>query len=67
MPIEEICGLCGETGADKMAIWTGGGRYWPGEEIPETECVHQECEQEETRRAFAALSEKERKQFLANV
>lgn len=25
---EDICGLCGQPGADKMALWTGGG-VWP--------------------------------------
>ena len=44
---EDICGLCGEPGADKMASWTGGGQYWPGETVSETEMVHQSCEQEE--------------------
>lgn len=54
---EDICGLCGKPGADKMALWTGGGLYWPGEEVPESEFVHQECEQEETARAHALLSQ----------
>lgn len=61
---EDICGLCGEPGADKMALWTGGGKYWPGEEVPDSEFVHQECEQEETRRAHALLSQGERNAFL---
>jgi len=39
---EDICGYCGEPGADKMALWTGGGLYWPGEYVPETELVHSE-------------------------
>lgn len=63
----DICGLCGEPGADKMACWTGGGVYWPGEERPDTEYVHQECEQEETRRAHAALSQPERDAFLRAI
>ena len=53
---EYPCGLCGQTGADKMVLWTGGGVYWPGEQIPDTEMVHQECEQAETQRAHAALT-----------
>ena len=57
---DDICGLCGQPGADKMALWTGGGIYWPGEEIPETEFVHQECEQAETARAHAALTQPQR-------
>ena len=60
----DICGLCGEPGADKMALWTGGGVYWPGETISETEMVHQECEQAETQRAFNALSQSQRDEFL---
>jgi len=64
---EDICGLCGEPGADKMALWTGGGVYWPGERIPDTEMVHQECEQEETRRAHAALSQDQRDAVLRSV
>ncbi len=64
---EDICGYCGESGADKMALWTGGGVYWPGAFIPETEVVHQYCEQEDTRRAFDALSAKQRAKFLRNI
>lgn len=64
---EDICGYCGEPGADKMALWTGGGLYWPGEYIPETELVHAECEAEETRRAHTALSQKERDSFLQSI
>lgn len=65
--MEDICGLCGKPGADKMAMWTGGGIYWPGEEIPETEFVHQSCEQEETIRAHAALSQSERDAVLRGL
>ena len=64
---EDISGLCDEPGADKMALWTGGGIYWPGEEISETEFVHAECEQEETKRAHAALSDEEIGFFLRNI
>ncbi len=64
---EDICGLCGEPGADKMALWTGGGKYWPGEHASETEMVHQACEQEETIRAHAELSESKREAFLAAI
>jgi len=56
---DDICGLCGKPGADKMALWTGGGIYWPGEEIPETEVVHAECERNETARAHALLTQKQ--------
>ena len=64
---EDICGLCGKPGADKMALWTGGGQYWPGEEIPETEVVHQECEEEETRRAHALLTQDQRDEVLRGI
>lgn len=64
---DDICGLCGEPGADKMALWTGGGIYWPGETVPDTEFVHQECEQEETARAHAALSQGQRDEVLAAI
>ena len=57
---DDICGLCGQPGADKMALWTGNGIYWPGEERPETELVHAECEHAETERAHAALSQPQR-------
>lgn len=57
---DDICGLCFEPGAEKMAVWTGGGVYWPGERRSETELVHAVCEQEETERAHAALSSAQR-------
>ena len=63
----DICGYCGEPGADKMALWTGGGLYWPGEFIPETELVHGDCENEETRRAHSCLSQKERDSSLRSI
>ena len=64
---QDICGLCGEPGVDKMARWTGGGIYWPGEARPDTELVHQWCEQEETRRAHDALSQAERDAVIRYV
>ena len=63
VPDEDICGLCGEAGADKIPHPT----YWPGEQRPGTDYVHQECEQEECRRAFNSLSSKQRDSFLAEV
>ena len=56
---DDICGYCGKPGADKMALWTGGGMYWPGEFVPETRVVHSKCEREETRRAHEALSQEQ--------
>lgn len=69
MPNEEqdICGLCGQAGADKMAAWTGGGVLWPGERHPTTEFVHASCEHAEQGRAHAALSESERAAFLQRI
>lgn len=64
---EDICGICGEPGADKMALWTGGGLYWPGETVPNSEFVHQECEQEETERAHSELSQEQRNEFLGSI
>ena len=64
---EDICGLCGEPGADKMATWTGGGVYWPGEEIPDSEFVHDECEREERARAHSLLSTEEIRAILRGL
>lgn len=52
---EDICGLCGEPGADKMHH----PMHWPGERIPETKYVHRSCEEEECRRAFGKLTPEE--------
>jgi len=57
---DDICGLCGKPGADKMALWTGGGIYWPGEIKPDSELVHAECEDQETQRAHGALTQMQR-------
>jgi len=43
----DICGFCGEPGADKMPHPI----RWPGEQSAGTEFVHAECEQEECRQA----------------
>lgn len=57
---EDICGFCGEPGADKMPHPV----RWPGEESARTELVHAECEHEECRRAHAELTDQQRKSFL---
>ena len=67
MPDEDICGLCGEPGADKVALWVGGGVYWPGETVPDSRYVHDECERAETERAFNALTPGERERFLRSL
>lgn len=64
---QDICGLCNEPGADKMAAWTGGGVYWPGEQVPDSEYVHQECERAERGRAHALLSQSQRDAFLEGI
>ncbi len=45
--IDDICGFCGLPGADKIPHPI----RWPGEQHPNTELVHAECEQEECSRA----------------
>ena len=50
--IDDICGLCGKSGADKMAH----PYYWPGQRRPETVCVHEACEAEECTRAHRKLT-----------
>jgi hypothetical protein len=60
---EDICGLCGEPGADKFAH----PAHWPGERVPDEKLVHKACENEECRRAYAALSDKERREFLRRI
>ena len=45
----DICGLCGEPGADKYPH----PYYWPGEQRPNSEFVHAECEQQECARAHS--------------
>ena len=57
---EDICGLCGEPGADKYAYPT----HWPGEKVPDGPLVHETCETEECARAHAALTDEQRRDFL---
>jgi hypothetical protein len=57
------CGLCGEPGADKIAHPV----HWPGERVPDGNLVHAECEREECKRAYAALSDTQRRAFLKTV
>jgi hypothetical protein len=60
---EDLCGLCGEPGADKIPHPI----YWPGEQRPDVAVVHASCEAEECERAHAALTPEERADFLANL
>ena len=60
---EDICGLCGEPGADKFHHPV----HWPGERIPDGPLVHADCESEECRRAHSVLSNRQRQAFLREV
>ena len=44
---DDICGFCGLSGADKIPHPV----RWPGEQNPNSESVHAECEREECSRA----------------
>ena len=57
---EDICGLCGEPGADKFPH----PQHWPGEAIPDQPFVHAVCEQAECKRAHSLLTDKQREAFL---
>ena len=60
---DDICGLCGEAGADKIAHPV----HWPGEQVPDGSMVHADCENEECRRAHAALNDQQRETFLSSL
>jgi len=60
---EDICFLCGEPGSDKYAHPV----HWPGEAGAGGTLVHAECEDEECRRAHAALTPSERESFLRTI
>lgn len=60
---EDICGFCGEPGADKIPHPV----RWPGECSPNSEYVHRHCEELECQRAHSMLSDSQRKQFLKTV
>ena len=57
---EDICGFCGQPGADKMPHPI----RWPGEMSAGTEFVHSDCEAAECGRAHAELSTPQRESFL---
>ena len=59
----DICGFCGESGADKIPHPI----RWPGEQAPGTQLVHATCEDEECRRAHSLLSDKQRRDFLETL
>jgi hypothetical protein len=64
---EDICGLCGEPGADKYAH----PMHWPGEPVPDGPLVHATCEEAECRRAHQAfwnrVGEKGVREFLRSI
>jgi hypothetical protein len=60
---DEICGLCGKPGADKIPHPV----RWPNERHPFSEYVHAECEDEAAAEACVALTPRERADFLATL
>lgn len=60
---EDICGFCGEPGADKIPHPI----RWPGEMSAGTEYVHAECEDQECMRAHALLTPEQRRKFLRAI
>lgn len=64
---EDICGLCGQPGADKFPHPV----HWPTETKPDTPLVHAECEKLECERAFleyrAEVGPDGIKRFLRNI
>ena len=63
MDEDDICGLCGLPGADKIPHPV----YWPQERRPDTDLVHAECEREECERASILCQGREREEFLDNI
>ena len=59
----DICGLCGLSGADKIPHPI----HWPNEQLPNSEFVHRECEEQECRRAHSVLTPKEIIRFLNSL
>ena len=53
---EDVCGLCGQPGADKIPH----PEHWPGERLPESDLVHADCERVECMRAHACLTDEQR-------
>ena len=51
---EDICGFCGEPGANKIPH----PHRWPTEVNPNSELVHADCEQEECHRAHAEFRDR---------
>lgn len=62
-PNDDICGFCGQPGADKIPQPV----RWPGEDAAGTEFVHAACEDEETRRAHSLLTDQQRAKFMRSL
>jgi hypothetical protein len=64
---DDICGFCGEAGADKIPHPI----RWPGEQNPNSELVHAECETIECARAhqeyFNKVGDVGVRNFLRNI
>ncbi len=58
---EDVCGLCGLPGADKIPHPI----RWPDEQNPGTPYVHAECEREECAMASNLCKGEARRKFLA--
>jgi hypothetical protein len=58
--VDDVCGLCGKTGADKIPHPV----YWPNEQPPQSEYVHSDCENEECQRAFDEFIQRYGKQGI---
>ena len=62
-PEQDICGLCGEPGADKVPHPV----RWPGEREPDQPYVHAACEDEECGRAHSELSDEQQDDFIRGL
>lgn len=60
---DDICGLCGEPGADKIPHPI----RWPRERRPDTDLVHAECERQACAEGSAACQGRERDAFLNSI
>ena len=63
LPTDDLCGLCGEPGADKIPHPI----YWPGEQKPNRRLVHASCEATACALAHAALTKHQRCAFLRSL
>lgn len=59
----DLCGLCGLPGANKIP----SPMLWPGQRSPNGPFVHDYCENAETSRAHANISQAQRDAFLLDI